>query len=374
MIKNPFNSTKIIFGEGHRVKIKKIIKKKNLLIVCSERGKKEILNDKKFDFLKNNKISWIDSVKPNPSIKFINSCIKKYDKKKFDFIIGIGGGSSIDTAKAIKLFFSLKKKYSMLYVIKNIKKLKKNTFIKLIAIPTTSGTGSEVTPYSTVWDDIKKKKYSLNDNFLLPEYAVIDPELTYSLGIEQTINTGLDAFNQSFESIWNKNATSQTIKYASESIGLGLRGLKRLSKNIKDEKSRQKMSKSSLYSGMCISKTKTCICHSLSYPLTAHYGVPHGLACAFTMLEVIKYLYSKDKTYFNDLLKNAHYKSFKIFFRDIEKLFKTLNVKKKIKSYKINYKKILHLMPEMYTPERADNFPYKINELFIKNLLKKSLT
>ena len=110
MIKNPFNSTKIIFGEGHRVKIKKIIEKKNLLIVCSERGKKEILNDKKFDFLRNNKISWIDSVKPNPSIKFINSCIKKYDKKKFDFIIGIGGGSSIDTAKAIKLFFSLKKK------------------------------------------------------------------------------------------------------------------------------------------------------------------------------------------------------------------------------------------------------------------------
>ena len=133
------------------------------------------------------------------------------------------------------------------------------------------------------------------------------------------------------------------------------------------------MSKSSLYAGICISKTRTCICHSISYPLTAHYGVPHGLACAFSMFEVIKYLLKKDKNYFKKLFKKTKYVSTSIFLKDIKDLFKILMIKKKIRSYGITYKKILPLLSEMYTPERADNFPLNIDKNFIKNILKKSL-
>ena len=240
----------------------------------------------------------------------------------------------------------------------------------MIAIPTTSGTGSEVTCYSTVWDSVKKK-LSLNNNFLYPQYAIVDPELTYGLALNDTINTGLDALNQAFESFWNKNSNFYTEKYAAKSIINGITGLKKLSKDLKNKNSRLLMSKSSLYAGICISKTRTCICHSISYPITAYHGVPHGLACAFSMLEVIKYLIKKDKNYFKKLFKNTKYKSTNLFLKDFKELFKVLEIKKKIKSYGITYKKILPLLPEMYTPERADNFPLNIDKRFIKKYFKE---
>ncbi len=375
MIVNPENKfTKIIFGNSNRKKINRIINsKKKILLVCSKRGKKEIYQDKQFNFVKKNKIVLVDQITPNPSIILIKSILKKIKNKKFDFIISYGGGSAIDAAKAIKLFLALKKNYSMLNVIKNINSLEKKKTSKLIAIPTTSGTGSEVTCYSTVWDSIKKKKLSLNNNFLYPEYAIVDPELTYGLALNNTINTGLDALNQAFESFWNKNSNAYTEKFAAKSIIYGIKGLKKLSKDLKNKKSRLLMSKASLYAGICISKTRTCICHSISYPLTAHYGVPHGLACAFSMLEVIKYLLKKDKNYFKKFFKNTKYKSTRLFLKDLKNLFIILKIKKKIKSYGITYEKILPLLPEMYTPERADNFPINIDKKFIKNILKKSL-
>ena len=104
----------------------------------------------------------------------------------------------------------------------------------MIAIPTTSGTGSEVTCYSTVWDSVKKK-LSLNNNFLYPQYAIVDPELTYGLALNDTINTGLDALNQAFESFWNKNSNFYTEKYAAKSIINGITGLKKLSKDLKKQ-------------------------------------------------------------------------------------------------------------------------------------------
>lgn len=372
---SPFNkNTNIIFGDGKRKFINSIVKsKKRILLICSKRGRKEIYKDKNFSFLNKNNIYLLDGITPNPTIIQIKRIIKKIKNKKFDFIIGIGGGSTIDTAKALKLFISIKKNYSMNFVIKNINSLEKKFNCKLIAIPTTSGTGSEVTCYSTVWDSVKKKKLSLNNSFLYPDYAIVDPQLTYDLNINQTIYTGLDALNQAFESVWNKNSNMITRKYAAKSISNNIPALIKINKDINNKNLRSVISKSSLQAGICISKTRTCICHSISYPLTAHYGVPHGLACAFSMLEVIKYILKKDKYYFKKLFKNSKYQSQKLFLKEIMELFKVLKIKKRIKSFKVSYKKILPLINEMYTPERADNFPFEIDQKFIKNILKKSL-
>lgn len=372
---SPFNhKTKIIFGNGKRKFINSVIKSnKKILLICSKRGKKEIYRDKNFSFINKNNISLLDGITPNPTIIQIEKIIKKIKNKKFDFIIGIGGGSTIDTAKAIKLFLSIKKKYSIKKVIKNINTLEKKLKCKLIAIPTTSGTGSEVTCYSTVWDSKKKKKLSLNNNFLYPDYAVVDPELTYGLNINQTIYTGLDSLNQAFESVWNKNSNKITQKYAAKSITNSIPALIKIKTDFNNKRLRSMLSKSSLQAGICISKTRTCICHSISYPLTAHYGVPHGLACAFSMLEVLKYVLKKDKYYFKKIFVNSRYRSKKLFLKEIKELFKVLKIKKRIKSYNVTFRKIIPLLSEMYTPERADNFPFEINENFIKNILKKSL-
>ena len=372
IIKNDFNSTKIIFGLNQRAVLSKLIKKKIVLIVCSKRAKKEILKDKKLTFIQNNKIFWIDDVRANPSLTYLEKKNKNFKKRKFDYIVAIGGGSVIDSAKVLSLLFSFQKKKTIKTIIGNIDNLKINNSCKLIALPTTSGTGSEVTPYATVWDKKDKKKLSIHHKSLLPTLAIVDPALTFDLPKEVTINTSLDALNQAFESIWNKNANNDTLPYAFKSIKLSLSALEKINNNINDKKSRSELARASLYAGICISQTKTSICHSISYPLTAHFNIPHGLACSFTMIAIINYIKKKNKTFFLKLTKELELSSVQIFEKKIKKLFQYLKVKDNNKSYIKNKKKLFFIIKDMQTPGRSDNFVYSIDNSFLKLILKRS--
>lgn len=372
IIKNKFNKTKIIFGNNSRSYLAKLIKKKKVLIVCSKRAKNEIIIDDKLNFIKNNKVFWIDDVLPNPALDYLEKKNKFFKKKKFDYIVAIGGGSVIDSAKVLSLLFSLKKTKTIKNIINNIDNFKIKNNYKLIALPTTSGTGSEVTSFATVWDKKNKKKLSINHKNLLPTLAIVDPALTYNLPKDVTINTGLDCLNQAFESIWNKNANKLTMAYAFKSIKLSLRALSKINNNINDKKSRSELARASLYAGICISQTKTSICHSVSYPLTANFGIPHGLACAFTMIAVINYLNRLNIKFFDSLSKKLKVNSGKILETKIKKLFRDLKIKEKNKFYIKNKEKLFSLKKYMQTPGRSDNFIYSINQNFLELILKKS--
>ena len=372
IIKNEFNSTKIIFGLNQRSALSKLIKKKIVLIVCSKRAKKEIVKDKKLTFTQNNKIFWIDDVRPNPSLIYLEKKNINFKQRKFDYIVAIGGGSVIDSAKVLSLLFSFQKKKTIKNIIDNIDNLKINNTYKLIALPTTSGTGSEVTPYATVWDKNNKKKLSIKHKSLLPTLAIVDPTLTFGLPKEVTINTSLDSLNQAFDSIWNKNANNDSLTYAYKSIKLSLNALAKINNNINDKKSRSELARASLYAGMCIGQTKTSICHSISYPLTAHFGTPHGLACAFTMIAIINYLNTKDSFFFTKLANVLGVISAKILEKKIKKLFYDLKIKKKNKSYIKNKKQLFSLKKYMQTPGRSENFIYPVNDDFLEVILKKS--
>ena len=110
IVKNKFNKTKIIFGNNTRSYLAKLIKKKEVLIVCSKRAKKEIIIDEKLNFIKNNKVFWVDDVLPNPTLDYLEKKNKFFKKRKFDYIVAIGGGSVIDSAKVLALLFSFQKK------------------------------------------------------------------------------------------------------------------------------------------------------------------------------------------------------------------------------------------------------------------------
>jgi len=325
IVKNNFNKTKILFGNNSRTYLAKLIKKKNVLIVCSKRTKKEIIIDEKLNFIKNNKVFWISDIQPNPALDYLEKKNKSFKKINYDYIIAIGGGSVIDSAKVLSLLFSLKRKKTIKNIIANIVNIKINNSYKLIVLPTTSGTGSEVTPYATVWDKKNKKKLSINHKSLLPTLAIVDPTLTFNLPKDVTINTGLDCLNQAFESIWNKNANKDSLIYAFKSIKLSLNALAKINNNINDKKSRSELAKASIYAGMCISQTKTSICHSISYPLTAHLSIPHGLSCAFTMIAIINYINSKNINFFDKLANKLKVSSGKILEKKIENTLKTKN-------------------------------------------------
>ena len=342
-----------------------------MLIVCSKRARKEIILDKKLNFIENNKIYWVDDITPNPSLLYFENKKKNFKVKKFNYIIAIGGGSVIDTAKVLLLIFSLKKK-SINDIIGKITNLKINAISKLVAIPTTSGTGSEVTSYATVWDKKNKKKLSIDHEVLRPFLAIIDPVLTFNLSKENTINTGLDALNQAFDSLWNKNANRNTLMYAFKSIKLSWSSLAILNKEIDHKKSRINLAKASLYAGMCISKTRTSICHSISYPLTSYYKIPHGLACAFSMIAIINYINNRNKNFFSKLAISLNFVSGKTLEKKLKRLFLNLKVKKKIILSIENIKSLLLLKKYMQMSGRSDNFIYEINDTFLDWVLKKS--
>ena len=139
---------------------------------------------------------------------------------KFKSVIAIGGGSVIDSAKAIRASMNLVETQPLIKFFRSNLKIRWSNTVKLVVIPTTSGTGSEVTPFATIWDARLNKKYSLTGDFVYPTYAILDPRLTSSLGRELTLYSGLDATSHALESIWNKNSHEESINIAIKALDL----------------------------------------------------------------------------------------------------------------------------------------------------------
>lgn len=371
-----YNPVKINFGRGIRKKILTELESNNCLIVTSKRGNHQFRSDEilsKFEEKINT--TWLDTVSESPTILDIQQHIDSLEGNDFDTILAFGGGSVIDTAKALAV--SLKDINSNLNIKKLLQKkveLAPKKPIPLYAFPTTSGTGSEVTSFATIWDHIEKKKYSLDGESIYPYSAFIDSELTDGLPLEITLSTGLDAINQASESIWNKRASGFTIDLAIKALKLGFSSLPLLIEKNENAKLRNNMSECSLLAGLAISQTRTAVCHSISYPLTAHFGVPHGLACAFTMVEVLKINLKKDDGRFVKVAKNLigdKYSPFDlpVFFED---LCSRLKVAGRIRSYIPNIELMKNLTGEMYTKERIKNNLAPILSSQMNSILEKS--
>ncbi len=160
----------------------------------------------------------------------------------------------------------------------------------LIAVPTTAGTGSEVTRWATVWDRTPgaQKKYSLNLKETWPEAAVVDPELTLSLPAGPTLAAGLDALSHSLESIWNVNSNPISDTLAIAAAREVLATLPALMKDLGNPALRSRMSLAALQAGLAFSNTMTALAHSISYDMTLNHGLPHGIACSFTLPMVLR--------------------------------------------------------------------------------------
>jgi phosphonate metabolism-associated iron-containing alcohol dehydrogenase len=158
----------------------------------------------------------------------------------------------------------------------------------LIAVPTTSGTGSEVTGWATVWHRAAGKKYSLHLPETWPEAALVDPELTLSLPAGPTLASGLDALSHALESIWNIHANPVSDGHAVGAARLVLETLPKLMLDLRDAELRRRMALAALTAGLAFSNTRTALAHSISYDMTIHHGLPHGIACSFTLGMVLE--------------------------------------------------------------------------------------
>ena len=367
------NPVEIIFGCGSRKFLIEAVQDLKILIVCSKRGRAFIENDPYLvQITKNSR--WIDSIKSNPSLDNIQKELNTNNYQDIKVIVAFGGGSSIDSAKAIAAGLSIYSSNLKLNdLIKNPKRFLNNPLLPIIAIPTTSGTGSEVTPFATLWDTKNEKKISLNHHKIYPKTAIIDPQLTYDLPYELTFSTGLDALNQALESIWNKNKSPLSSLTASKSVKKALKALSSLNKDLKDKEARKLISEASLLSGISISQTRTAICHSISYPLTVKYGIPHGIACAFSMLAVSKKVQKYNEIYFSDLINEMKLGSSESLILQIEEIVNIFKVKNYVVKKLSNKNELYSLIDEMITPGRSENFVLPVNRSLIKDILQESL-
>jgi alcohol dehydrogenase class IV len=214
------------------------------------------------------------------------------DKKPVDLILAIGGGSAIDLAKGISAFHNLTDKLPAFEELSNeIQQkayLQQKNFIDILAIPTTDGTGSELTSWATIWDMDAKIKYSIDCGSLTPRKAFLIPALTLTLSKELTLSTGLDALCHAIEAYWSKHTGPLVQELAYRAVQIILEYLPNVIHHPDNLAYRSAMCRASVLAGMAFSKTRTTACHSISYPLTMFFGIPHGLAAAMTLGEISK--------------------------------------------------------------------------------------
>ena len=219
----------------------------------------------------------------NPKLHDIERGVERFRETLPDLIIAFGGGTAMDLGKLIGTL-SLQDDSAREIILGKARIRRSGP--PLIAIPTTAGTGSEATHFAVAY--VEGAKYSVADDLLLPNYAIVDPTLTHSLPASVTAETGLDALCQAIESLWSVRSTSESSSYASESIRLAWKHLEAAVKRPGAE-DRRAMCRAAHLAGKAINISRTTAPHAISYAITSLFGVPHGKAVALTIGAVLTF-------------------------------------------------------------------------------------
>lgn len=274
-----------------------------------------------------------------PTVAFIDASAAELRSKKFDCIIGVGGGSAIDMAKALSIALTESESIWMYANLSNRPPLPlENSPIPVIAIPTTSGTGSEVTPYAVLTNSETKQKGTIQEPVIFPTAALLDPALTVTMPAHLTAQTGIDALTHAMESYINISKLSPVSEWAGrEAVRIIFRDLPRVLKEPEDLELRSAMSWASSLAGIAIAHRGTTAIHAIAEPLGALTHLPHASAVAICTLPVLKHTGVRGEKSFSELfdaissangLPNAQKSS--AFIERTDELLNTVGVNKRV--------------------------------------------
>ncbi len=305
---------------------------------------------------------WHEARINNPDIRQIEDIAQAMAGREIELIVAIGGGSIVDTAKVLSALLC-KENENILRELREGVATNILRTIPVCAIPTSAGSGAECTQFATVWDLEEKKKYSLESAKILPEYVILDAALTLSLPQEQTLFTGMDALSHAVECLWNKNQNPIAIAYAKEAIGLIIESLECVLKDPENIEARAKMQSAAFLAGQAISITKTALAHAISYPLTYRYGVPHGLACSFSIPAIFELLQERENPLNSSSIEQI---------RSAAELIKKLDLGAYLKKY-LAEDQLMAMTTEMNNPQRFTNFILELKAGDLERILSKSI-
>jgi len=301
-----------------------------------------------------------NQVSENPDIADLPVICEAFSAHESDVevLVAIGGGSVIDTTKALAVA------KSNAWVIHNVLVEGEDVAnaLPMIVLPTTTGTGSEVTCWATIWDNASSKKFSLSDPSVYPETAICDPKLTLELPVSLTVQTGLDALSHAMESIWNCNCNPVSLMFAQQAIKTILSTLPELVKTPNNLQLRSLMMQGSLNAGLAFSNTKTSISHNLSYAVTLSKGLPHGIACSFTLPAVLASFSDSDcETSMH--LRTAFGADLNAAAVELETWIHALNVQTQPEDYGFTRSEWKQVVEDALQGERGKNFSGCTNQL-----------
>ena len=282
--------TKVVFGRKtvHRLKdeVEQLsLNQERTAIIC---GKSAVSNGY-VEIVKkqlSGKVEVFDSVEPDPTVE--NALKILEDVKEFSptLIVAIGGGSPLDVAKVVSVMLTNEGEIAEFI---GVPEAFKRCGIPLVAIPTTSGSGSEVTPYAVLTDKKRFRKAPLISRYIFPVLAIDDPELTVTMSSIVTANTGVDALTHAIESFVSKRATEISRFYSLKAIELIAKYLPRAYGNPKDIEAREQMMLASLLGGMAITDAGAGLVHTMAHVLGVLYRIPHGLANGMFLVPVLEF-------------------------------------------------------------------------------------
>lgn len=291
-------------------------------------------------------------VTPNPTVEDVNNCAVVLRETKADFAIALGGGSVLDCAKAacgIALTDDRIEDYH------TGGKTLEHEALPLVAIPTTAGTGSEVTSVSVLTDPAKGIKAPMGHPKLYPAIALIDPELTYTVPPQVTASTGLDVLAHALEGFWSKHHQPICDALALHAAGLVFKYLESAYKNGRDELARAKMCEASVIAGLAFALPKTAASHACSFPLTNIYDIPHGEACAFTLDLLCEVNAEAEGGRLHNFAKKLGFRDAQAMGEKIREMKKTMRMKISLADAGIDTKDLDDLARECQHPNMLNN-------------------
>lgn len=342
----------IIFGSGRISELSNLLKNSEKpLLVSDPYFLKSGLVDRIRELTGD--IDVFADISPNPDVSEVNACSELIRLRKNDSIIALGGGSSLDLAKAASIFVESIEDYH------NGEKAVPSEHLPIIAVPTTAGTGSEVTCVSVLTNRLTGRKAPIVSESFYPQAALIDPELLYSLPPNVTASTGIDVLCHAVEGYWSVGHQPICDALAISAIKNVFEYLPVSYENPFDKTAREKMAEASVIAGLAFTLPKTTSSHACSFPLTSIYKIPHGEACGLTLDFFVRV--NGDDLHTKQLVKELGYKNADAFADDILLLKEKTKLRRGLKDLNITKEQTEELVRLSHHPNLNNN-PVEITD------------